>query len=447
MLSLLADRTRRDTAKMKDRFLRDPLGFLMVVLGTFILGYGGVGLLNTPFRIKFFEAWAGAIFSGIEIIILLLPCLAIIRRIVSNDFYLSPSRMTGPVVALAFYMAIIPYFRMVIEEGTFRIPMEANFVPFFIIMFFAWRLIFHPSDIRLMVWILLICIGYRCVEGIAIWFSNDIIWGLLTGWRDGLFLSMGLSGALFAYVIKPEGEVWYARMRKMLFIMAPVVIFIFIASMRRSYMVGLVVAIPVLLFYLRPAERKRLLTIIVLALPIFIAATFVVGADRFTERVGGIATPGQESSAAWRIIEYYNVYRMALDRPLFGWPWGAAFINYTGIELTWLNILVPHNVYLYVVMRSGLVGLAFFLWFVWRYIRLSIDVVKGALSPGYRFIALWMASATLIFFFAGITNPVFASKLIILVPFLMTLTSFLPGALKKNAVGTKNSLVLQSRSG
>ena len=64
----------------------------MLVLSTFILGYGGVGLLNTPFRIEFFEAWAGAIFSGIEVIILLLPCLALIRRIVSDDFYVSPSR-------------------------------------------------------------------------------------------------------------------------------------------------------------------------------------------------------------------------------------------------------------------------------------------------------------------------------------------------------------------
>lgn len=446
MLTLLADKTRRDTAMIRDRFQRDPLGLLMLVLSVFILGYGGVGLLNTPFRIKFFEAWAGAIFSGIEVIILLLPCLAIIRRIVSDDFYMTPTRMTAPIILLAFYMAIIPYFRMVVTEGTFRIPMEANFVPFFIIMFFAWRLIFHPSDVRLMVWILLICIAYRCVEGVAIWFSNDIIWGLLTGWRDGLFLSMGLSGALFAYVIKPEGEEWYARIRKMLFILAPLVIFIFIASMRRSYMLGLVIAVPLLLYYLKPAERKRMFAIILVALPFFVAATFIVGADRFTDRVSGIATPGQESSAAWRIIEYYNVYRMALDRPLFGWPWGVAFINYTGIELTWLNILVPHNVYLYVLMRSGLVGLVFFLWFVWRYIRLSLDVVKGAISPGYRFLSLWMTSATLMTAIAGVTNPVFASKLIILVPFLITLTGFLPGALRESERGKEICLVSQSRS-
>ena len=446
MLTLLAEKTRRDTALMKERFVSDPIGALMVVLGTFILGYGGVGWLNTPFRIMFFEAWAGAIFSGIEVIILILPCLALIRRIVSNDLYVTPNRLTPHVILLGFYMALIPFARMVIEERTLRIPMEANFVPFFIIMFFAWRLIFHPSDIRLMVWILLICITYRCVEGTAIWLSNQFIWGILTGWRDGLFLSMGLSGALFAYIVKPEGEEWYERIRKYLFFISPLVIFIFMASMRRSYMLGLMVTIPIFLFYLKKDERKRLLGVLALAMPIFLVATVVVGADRFADRIGGIATPGQESSAAWRVIEYYNVIRMVFDRPVFGWPWGAAFINYTNIDLTWLNILVPHNVYLYVLMRSGLVGLVFFLAFVWRYIRLSIDVVKGSLSPGYRFLALWLASTTFVFFIAGVTNPVFASKLVILMPFLMTLIGFLPGALKSSQKGIKNSLVSYSRS-
>ena len=424
----------------QDRFLRDPIGMLMLVLSAFILGYGGVGWIETPFRIKFFEAWAGAIFSGIEVIILLLPCLAMIRRIVSDDFYISPSRLTMPVVLLALYMAIIPFIRMTFAEGGFRIPMEANFVPFFIIMFFTWRLIFHPSDVRLMVWMLIVCIGFRCVEGVAIWFSNDIIWGLLTGWRDGLLLSLGLCGALFAYVIRPEGEEWYAKIRKALYMIFPLVIFVFIASMRRSYMLGLVLTIPILAFYLKPAERKRLFRILLLVAPLFIAAIFIVGADRFTNRISGITSPGEESSAAWRVIEYYNVYRMALERPLFGWPWGFAFINYTGIELTWLNILIPHNVYLYVVMRSGLVGLVFFIWLIWRYVRLSLDTVRNTPSPGYRFLALWMASATFLVVTSGITNPVFASKLIILIPFLMTLTSFLPGAIRSNNKGEKKSL-------
>ena len=130
----------------------------------------------------------------------------------------------------------------------------------------------------------------------------------------------------------------------------------------------------------------------------------------------------------------------------FGWPWGVGFINYTGISLTWLNLLVPHNVYLYVVMRSGLVGLVFFIWLVWRYVRLSLNAVRNAPSPGYRFLSLWMASATFLFIVSGMTNPVFASKLIILIPFLMTLTSFLPGAMSSKRKEKGKSLALQSRS-
>jgi hypothetical protein len=339
---------------------------------------------------------------------------------------------------LTLITILMPFLRMVVTEGGFRIPFEANFMPFFVIMFVAWRLLFHPTDIRLMCWIIIIAIAYKIIEGIAIWFSNDVVWGVLTGWRDGMLLSMSFSGAIICYVIKPKiDEIWYARVRIAFFVLAPFAIFVFVTSMRRSYMLGLLLTVPILYFYLKKWEKKRLFTIVSLLIPIFIGSVFVFGIDSFTSRVTGIIEPSQESSAAWRLIEYYNTVQMIYQKPIFGWPWGVSFINFTAIDIPTINTLIPHNAYLYMLLRAGVVGLAVWIWVLVAMVRMNLSAIRHAPTPGYRFLALWMLSATLLVILGAITNPIFASKLTILIPFCMVLSSFLPGAFSRRKGGKK----------
>lgn len=412
---------------MRERFLADPVGMLMVALATFLLGYGDV-VTDSPLKFGFFEAWAGAVFSGVELFILLLIPLSIVRRITARDYYVHPSPATAPMIAVGIVVVLVPFLRMVASEGGFRVPFEANFLPFFVLMFFIWRLVFHPSDVRLMVWMLIVAGIYKSIEGILIFLTEGILWGLLTGWRDALLITMMVSGLILAFAIRPTHELWYRRVRLALLLLAPFATFVFIGSMRRSFIFALVLALPVIALKLRSIERKRMVRILIGMTPLLIASAAIIGADIFVNRVSGVAAPTEEGSAAWRLIEFYNVIQMILQHPIVGWPWGVEFINFTGIDLPALNSLIPHNSYLYMLLRAGIFGLAVWVWLLVAMLRMNFRAIRGAPTPGYRFLACWMTTATLLITISGMANPVVASKLIILYPFLMVLSGFLPGA-------------------
>lgn len=413
---------------VRERFLADPAGLLMVAIGLILLGYGEVNMMYTPLRIEILEPWSGAVFGGIEVLTLALLFLALARRVLTRDYHLTPSPMTAPMLALGLFLVVIPWIRMILNEGGVRIPFEANFIPFMFLCFVAWRLMFHPSDVRLIAWMILAATLYKCLEGILIFAVNDVVWGALTGWRDGMLMALGSSGALLAYVIRPDGEEWYRRFRKVLLFVSPVILFVFVLAMRRSYFLALALALPFLWRYLRGIERRTLFKALILASPLLVLAAATFGLEGIGIRLGNIAAPTEEGSAAWRLIEFYNVSMMILERPLFGWPLGVEFINVTLIDLPEINTLMPHNSYLYVLLRSGLVGLAVWGWFLVRMYRMARGAMLAAPTAGYRFLATWIYSMTLFIIFSGVTSPVFASRLTILIPLGLVLLTLLPGA-------------------
>lgn len=413
---------------VRARFVDDPFGLLMVAIGLVLLGYGEVNLMYTPLRIELLEPWTGAVFGGIEVLSMLLFVLALARRTVTGDFYVTPSAMTAPMLVFGLILAVIPWIRMVVTDGSTRIPFEANFIPFMILLYFAWRLMLHPSDVRLIAWMILAATLYKCFEGILIFTVNDVVWGALTGWRDGMLLSLGVSGALIAYVIKPDGEEWYRRFRKVLLITAPVIAFVFVLAMRRSYFLSVAAALPFLWYQLRGRERKTLLLALVIMSPVLVGAAATFGFDAISTRLGNIAAPTEEGSAAWRLIEFYNVTQMIVERPLFGWPLGVKFINITGIDLPEINSLMPHNSYLYALLRGGIVGLGAWLWLLKRGVSMTLGTIRSAPTAGYRFLATWMYSMILFTIFSGFTSPVLGSRLTILIPLCLVLVTLLPGA-------------------
>ena len=413
---------------VRARFIGDPFGLLMVAIGLILLGYGEVNLMYTPLRIELLEPWTGAVFGGIEVLSILLALLAVARRTVTGDFYVTPTPISAPMIAVGVILALIPWMRMVATEGGLRLPFEANFIPFMVLLFFAWRWMLHPSDVRLVAWMILAATLYKCFEGILIFTVNDVVWGALTGWRDGMLLSLGVSGALIAYVIKPDGEEWYRRFRKFLLVVAPVIIFVFVLAMRRSYFLSVAASLPFLWYQLRGGERKTLLVALVIASPLLLGAAATFGLDAISTRLGNIAAPSEEGSTAWRLIEYYNVTQMILERPFFGWPLGIKFINVTGIELPESNSLMPHNSYLYALLRGGIVGLLAWLWFLKRGVSMTLGAIRSAPTAGYRFLGTWMYVMVLFTIFSGFTSPVLGSRLTILIPLCMVLAGLLPGA-------------------
>ncbi len=410
------------------RFLRDPLGLVMVLIGLILIGYGEVNLQYTPLRFPILEAWYGGAFGGVEVLIFVLLLFAVIRRIVARDYEITPSRMTLPILGMGLLLAAIPWVRMIVGGGGFKIPFEANFIPFMVLMFFVWRLVFHPSDVRLIAWMILAATLYKCVEGLLIFSLNTAVWGALTGWRDGMLLALGVSGALIAFVIRPDRDDWYRRFRRVLLLVAPLIAIVFVLAMRRSYFLALALSLPVVFARLRPSERKGLLVALAILSPLLVVGAATFGFDSLSMRIGSISTPTEEGSAAWRLLEFYNVIQMIGAKPFFGWPLGVEFINVTGINLPEINSLMPHNSYLYAMLRGGVVGLIAWVWVLVRMVRSCSSAIRHAPSAAYRFLALWMMTLALMTIFSGVTSPVFASRLTNLIPLCLVLISFLPGA-------------------
>ena len=410
------------------RFLRDPLGLLMVLIGLIVIGYGEVNLQYTPLRFSILEAWYGGAFGGVEVLIFVLLLCAVIRRIVAQDYSLTPSRMTTPVLTMGLLLFLIPWLRMVAGGAGLRIPFEANFIPFMVLMYFVWRLVFHPSDVRLIAWMILIATLYKCVEGLLIFSLNTAVWGALTGWRDGMLLALGVSGALIAFVIKPDRDDWYRRFRKAILLAAPLIAIVFVLAMRRSYFLALALSLPFIFARLRPRERKGLVTALVILSPLLVAGAATFGFDALSMRLGSISTPTEEGSAAWRLLEFYNVIQMIGMKPVFGWPLGVEFINVTGIDLPEINSLMPHNSYLYALLRGGVIGLVAWIWVLTRMVRSASNAIRGSSSSAHRFLALWMLTLALLTIFSGVTSPVFASRLTNLIPLCLVLVTMLPGA-------------------
>jgi O-antigen ligase len=287
-----------------------------------------------------------------------------------------------------------------------------------------------------MIWMVIAAGIYKLAEGFAVWIKWGISWGLLTGWRDGLLLGMMATGGVIALMIRADGDRTYARIRTVLVWLLPISTAIFMASMRRSYMVGIAAALPVLIFLLKGRERR--FAIVVSSLFVVAAASVILymGMD-FGERVTtGVSDPTKEGSSAYRLLELYNVGTMILERPLTGWPMGTITRNATGIDFENVSALMPHNIYMYTMLRGGVLGLIAWGALLWALLRMNLRTVRAARRPLERFLSLWLLSTTICIIVAGFTTPVVADRLQLFLAFPFVMASFLPGAwpTKKPAV-------------
>jgi O-antigen ligase len=169
-----------------------------------------------------------------------------------------------------------------------------------------------------------------------------------------------------------------------------------------------------------------------MALPLVLVfglgVTLLTGSSAFVDRLGVIGDPGKENSATYRLLEVYNISLMISEKPIFGWPMGVSWKNYTVLEFDNVSPVIPHNTYLYVTWRGGVIGLIIWIIFLVAQMRMHIRTIRAAETQFERFIAFWLAGATISMMVAGFTMPLGADRLKWFYPFLMVMTSYLPGA-------------------
>ncbi len=407
----------------------DPLRLIQVLLTTFMLGYGAREENQSPFTLKFLEAFVGSMFSAQEIFLIVILMLELVRRMMSNDWRLNRSPMTPHAIALFTFACLIPYLRMALYAG-FRLPMELLLLPETLVVFFIFLFVFRPQELRFMAWMLAVCGLYKAVEGVAVYTTFGLKWGLLTGWRDAMLQTMTVLGGMLAMTIKPEGDLLYARLRKFLIWIFPLAVFSWVASNRRTYMIGLLVALPVLFYQLRKEERKRMRVMIVMLVGFGALTLAAVGFQGFLLRAQGVGDFSKENSAFDRVAENYNVAYEILQHPYVGYPmakgWGnyTIFPQYSHLEST--NVVL-HNSYFYIWWRGGIIALLCWIWMIWRFARITLRAVKVARRPMDRFITYWLLSIPFILSFISITSPAWGDRLQVYLPFLMVMASYLPG--------------------
>jgi O-antigen ligase len=243
-----------------------------------------------------------------------------------------------------------------------------------------------------------------------------------------MLLTLMIVGALLAFAIKPESDVVYGRIRKFVFAALPLSTLSFMGSLRRSYMLSVVVAMIILAFYMRPQERRALRKILPPVLILAAVSMAMVGWGEFINRMSVLSAPSTEGSAAYRVLELYNVGNMVLEHPIIGWPLGSEIHNYTLLEIPPISTLMPHNIYLYTIWRGGILGLLSWIVLLIALSRMHIRTLRAAQTPFERFVAYLLATSTILVIFTGFTTPVAGDRMQIFYPFIMVMTGFLPGA-------------------
>ncbi len=408
-------------------YLADPFKLALILLTTFILGYGAHLDNSSPLTASALERLVGS-FGIVEFTILVVPVLELIRRIAVGDPWLNRSSVTRAMLWVGIVLVVYPYLHMTMTEQAIRIPWEIVALPLMVLSFFIWLFTYRPEDLYLMVWMIMIAGFYKSIEAFSVYATVGLMWGLLTGWRDAMILTMMILGSVLAYVVKPGDDPFYARIRKFLLWTLPITGLAFAGCLRRSFIIGFVLCVLVLLFALNRDERRSLRVIMTVVIGVVTAGLFIVDISNFLQRFANIIAPQREGSAAYRVLEFYNTTTMIMERPLTGWPMGKDIINYTILDYEVLSQGIPHNSYLYSLLRAGIFGLLTWLWMLGSMCSLHLRTIRAAGRPFERFVALWLAGGTVLIIFTGFTTPVFVEHLQVFYPFLMVMASFLPGA-------------------
>lgn len=163
--------------------------------------------------------------------------------------------------------------------------------------------------------------------------------------------------------------------------LSPFLMYGLIVSYRRTFILAFLVSAVAMFVTMGRARLKRqiwIFLILILGTLIFVLATDPLGI--IARIVGGVLQPQEEGSSYIRLMEYPNILLNIYHHPIFGVPVGVEWHQYYRMPL-WANFsgLGCHNTYLYWQLRTGIIGMFAFLWFlarVWKAIIINLVLQK-----------------------------------------------------------------------
>lgn len=221
----------------------------------------------------------------------------------------------------------------------------------------------------------------------------------------GLFngpFHLGLCGGIVFWLAV---GLWLEGKRKGWLVVALVAALACVASLTRSSLIALVGSIPIVLFavYRRFRFKVAVITIavaVVIGVSSFVLRTEWEELDRLMDSISSLESIAEDSRLTTRFEGYQRAANVVMEHPL-GIGMGAAgdamsryFEPYGKIHIT------SHNLFLWVLLETGIPGLVLFLFVAYYLVRAVRSLLKG----GELTIGAISAGMLLIMFIAGITG-------------------------------------------
>jgi len=296
-------------------------------------------------------------------------------------------------ITLGYPFALFP-------EGSY--DMWIKVIKIQLMTFVAAALIIEREQVKRLIWILVISIGFYGVKGGLFTIRGGGQHRVLG--PDGSFIEGNNEIALAIIVVIPL--MWYlfevTKTRWIRFALVGSMMLSALAAIG-SYSRGAFVAIAAMSVSIWwYSKRKALLGVTLL---IMAGAIFAFMPSTWDNRMSTISTYETDGSAMGRINAWYMAWNLALDRPLFGGGFDiyndAVFAQYAPVAN---DVHAAHSIYFQVLGEHGFI--AFFLymlvwWFTWR---TAVWIRRNAPADGenrWAFHLAAMSQVSLIGYFVG----------------------------------------------
>lgn len=390
---------------------RNPvIGIYILVVGAVVIEQFEYDIAGRPgaqtAKIPFFEGVVpGLGISAVEILLALIAVTVLLQAVRDRWHWLWSSRLA--VLMLLVLVLVVVYFGLGLSRGGDLRMALWEVRPYFYLAlsyFLARTLVTRASQVRPMLWILVVGAGLKAAYGVYLWTTIrnlDPRPERVLAHEESFFFGLFIFATVGMWLFGVRG-----KLRVVATMLLPVVVFAAMANSRRAAWLILGVGLLVMLVTAAvrlPNRRKPILAVFVVGA---VAAAIYVPA--FWNSSGTIAQPARavrsqiapdprdELSNQYREIETYNLLVRIGERRSTGLGFGIP-ITYTGlVDLSDSNPLikfVPHNNVLYVWMRMGFIGMVLFTLLV-AYGAMSASRLSAARSREVAFIGALTASGT-----------------------------------------------------
>ena len=197
-----------------------------------------------------------------------------------------------------------------------------------------------------------------------------------------------------------------------------------IVTFNRNFWVAVAIAMFLVVFLISISEKIRFANLVVWLVVIVIMTTLLVlslAGDQTQSFINGVATRFDtllnpdtlgESSLAYRAVETEYAIPQIAAHPLIGLGLGAAYrpqdnrIDF-GV-LGYDKLAYIHNGHLWMILKTGIIGYLFFIWFLFLFLQRSLKYWRQIPDPFQRAIVLGFAVSVIGILPAIIVNPIFA---------------------------------------